>query len=169
MMADKIKARRKELVEAASNRVIRFAKLRVTEPVSTPATSYPDDAGFDLTVSRPLMIGPGCFGQVPINISVEIPRGYYGLLLPRSSTFYKRCLIVNPGVIDGGYRGEVMGLVYNLGDKNAMLYAGERIFQILVMENVSARFKWEMVAQEELGKSDRGEKGFGSTDPEAVS
>jgi dUTP pyrophosphatase len=144
--------------------VIRFAKLRTTEPVSTPSASYPGDAGFDLTVSRPLMVAPGCFGQVPVNISIEIPHGYYGLLLPRSSTFYKRSLIVNPGVIDGGYRGEIVGLVYNLGDNNAMLYAGERIFQLLVMENVSTRFKWEMVAQEGLGTSDRGEKGFGSTD-----
>lgn len=126
-----------------------------------PAQTYSDDAGFDLTVSRDMTIFSGQLAAIPTNVCMAIPDGYWGLLLPRSSTFYRRGLYVNPGVIDAGYRGEILALVHNIGEKAVLVRAGERLFQIILVERIPAAWAYRLPG--ELPKSKRDTAGIGST------
>lgn len=97
--------------------------------------------------------------MLPTNIIIDLPASTFGLVLPRSSTFYKKGLIVHQGVIDAGYRGEVQILVYNPGPKTVNVAEGDRIAQLMILPALKAKF-YEVAR---LSEGDRGEKGFGST------
>ena len=142
---------------------IPFAHVRASESPDTaaPARSYPDDAGYDLSVSRDMTVFSHTLAAVPTNLAVAIPSGFWGLLVGRSSTFYRRGLLVNSGVIDAGYRGEVMALVYNLGDKAVLVRKGERLFQLILIVQVSG--DWRQAAGNRLPESTRDVRGIGST------
>ncbi len=124
-----------------------------------PAKTHDFDAGYDLTCSRYSSVGPGAKSMIPTNVAIDIPGGYFGLVLPRSSAFYRKGLIVHPGIIDAGYRGEVQILAYNPGPKTVYVPEGDRVAQILILPRVDAKF----IEVEELTKGDRGQEGFGST------
>lgn len=149
------------MAKSNGRRPIEFAPVRRQEVVHEPVAAYPDDAGYDLVVSRGVLIAPKITAQIPTNLAAAIPEGYWGLLLPRSSTFYTRQLLMSPGVIDSGYRGEIMAAVHNFGPKNCQINPGERLFQIILVEKT--KFAWVRAEEDELGEGSRGSKGFGST------
>lgn len=138
---------------------IECVRLRDEEVWKTPERFYQDDAGADLTVSRHITVNPGTRVQIPTNMAVAIPTGYFGLVLSRAATFHKRGLIVPPTIIDSEYRGEVMVLAYNPGQKGVFIQEGERLAQLLVLPVVRTEFKPE----KRLTKGERDDKGFGST------
>jgi dUTP pyrophosphatase len=143
--------------------IIKCTQVRDTEPFHVPTQGYSDDAGFDLYISRAVIIHPRTFAQIPSNCALAIPTGYFGLLLGRSSTFVKRHLMCHQGTIDAGYRGEIIGPVFNPMSKKVILYPGERIFQIIFLpltHNMGTR-KFKMVL--ELPDSERQTHGIGST------
>jgi dUTP pyrophosphatase len=127
-----------------------------------PVTSYAGDAGRDLIVSEWVSVAPKRKVRIQHNIRVAIPEGFFGLILPRSSTFDRLGLLISPGVIDPGFRGEVMALAYNPTEKIIHVNEGDRIAQILIIPVANAGF--EQV--KELPEGSRGEKGFGSTTKE---
>jgi len=92
-------------------------------------------------------------------LAVEIPEGHVGLLFPRSSISKTSCSLRNAvGVIDSGYRGEIMvkfGCLSNLD----CYRVGDRVAQLIIMPYPQI----ELEEVEELSDSDRGEGGFGST------
>tara|TARA_R100000152_G_C6772403_1_gene199282 strand:- start:1135 stop:1569 length:435 start_codon:yes stop_codon:yes gene_type:complete len=97
-------------------------------------------------------------------LSVEIPDGYVGLLFPRSSVSKTGLGLANSvGVIDSGYRGEIM-LKYRFF-RNLKIFAGnnpkvgDRVGQLMIIPHP----KVEFIEVEELSNSDRGTGGFGST------
>ena len=92
-------------------------------------------------------------------IALEIPSGYVGLLFPRSSVS-RTCLSLanSVGVVDSGYRGEIM-LKFGCSSTLSCYKVGDRIGQLIIMPYPQVQF--EQV--EELSDSDRGEGGFGST------
>jgi dUTP pyrophosphatase len=138
-----------------------FRRLRDTEPATQPAKSYPGDAGFDLTSSHSIVVQPGTFAQIRTNIAVALPKGVWALLKGRSSTFHRRGLIVNPGIIDSGYRGELVALVLNPNRHRVVVQEGERLFQLIPITMADIEVFAEQV--EELPEGERGEMGFGST------
>jgi dUTP pyrophosphatase len=90
---------------------------------------------------------------------VEIPNGYVGLLFPRSSVYKAKMFLTNcVGVIDSGYRGEIM-MKFEMMDSNAMYTPGDRIGQLMILPYPKIEFE----EVEELTKTDRAEGGFGST------
>jgi dUTP pyrophosphatase len=95
-------------------------------------------------------------------IAVAIPPGHAGLVLPRSGLARRHgvTLANSPGLIDAGYRGELVVTLVNLGDAPHRVEPGDRIAQhVLVPVEL-----WDARAVEELPPSDgRGEGGFGST------
>ena len=100
--------------------------------------------------------------MVPTGVAVAIPDGHAGLVLPRSGLASKKGLTLAnaPGLIDSGYRGEVVCAVVNLDPHEAVeISAGDRIAQLVIVAvpDVSPGFV------EELPESSRGEGGFGST------
>lgn len=98
--------------------------------------------------------------QYGTGIAIEIPVGYVGLLLPRSSiTNYDLMLKNSVGIIDSDYRGEVMFRFAKLNSVSNQYNIGERIGQMMIIEAK----KYELLEVYELSSTDRGQGGFGST------
>lgn len=141
---------------------IRFKKLR--EGAVIPTKAHRSDAGFDLVaISRKIdEDGAVVYGT---GIAFEIPMGYVGLVFPRSSVAKKDVVLSNcVGVIDSGYRGEVMAKFKFIDplithDKYHWYDVGDRICQIVFVKLPDV----DMVESDELSESDRGDGGYGST------
>lgn len=144
---------------------IKFKKL--SETAVMPKRAHATDAGIDLTVSRITQEINEC-GQLIIvyhsDIAVEIPEGYVGLLFARSSIANKSIVPTNcVGVIDAGYRGDIMSKMRSTTDVVPAIYkTGERFAQLVIMPLLN----YDIVEAEELADSDRGEGGYGSTNTE---
>jgi len=135
---------------------------RLDPAASLPQAQHPGDAGLDLRANADLEVAPGARAMVPTGVAVAIPDGHAGLVLPRSGLASKHGLTLAnaPGLIDAGYRGEVIVAVVNLDPSSAVVIArGDRIAQLVVVALPSVSPAWES----ELPASQRGEGGFGST------
>jgi dUTP pyrophosphatase len=143
----------------------------VTEPLPVrllsdaarlPTRANDGDAGLDLHAAEPVNLEPGERASVGTGIALEIPEGHAGLVLPRSGLAARHgiALVNAPGLIDAGYRGEVRVLLLNTDPRERFeISPGDRIAQLLVtpFERVTP------VEAVELGTSERGEGGFGSS------
>jgi dUTP pyrophosphatase len=135
---------------------------RLDPSVLLPAYARAGDAGLDLRANDDVSVGPGKRALVPTGLAVAIPEGYAGLVLPRSGLASRHGLTLanSPGLIDAGYRGEIVCSVVNLDRSEAVEIArGDRIAQLVIVPVAGV----EPVAMEELPGSERGEAGFGST------
>jgi dUTP pyrophosphatase len=127
-----------------------------------PASHHRGDAGLDLRSAIDVVVGPGDRAMVPTGVAVAIPEGHAGLVLPRSGLASRQGLTMAnaPGLIDAGYRGEVICSVVNLDRTEPVaIAAGDRIAQLVIVALPSVRPVWA----DELPPSSRGEGGFGST------
>jgi dUTP pyrophosphatase len=127
-----------------------------------PARAHEGDAGFDLRSAVEIEVAPGERAMVPTGVAVAIPNGHAGLVLPRSGLASKHGLTMAnaPGLIDAGYRGEVVCAVINLDRSEPVkISRGDRIAQLVVVAVPELNAGWV----EELPPSTRGEGGFGST------
>lgn len=139
--------------------VLRVRRLDPGVPL--PRYAHPGDAGLDLAASEELELAPGERAAVPTGLAVAIPRGWVGLVHPRSGLSLRHGLtVVNaPGTIDAGYRGEVKVLMVNLGDQAVRIARGDRVAQLVVQ-----RVGWaDVVEVDALPDTERGDGGFGST------
>jgi dUTP pyrophosphatase len=137
-----------------------FTRLRPKGEL--PQAQHPGDAGLDLRAAEGVTVKPGERAMVPTGVAVAIPDGHAGLVLPRSGLASKKGLTLAnaPGLIDAGYRGEVVCAVVNLDLHDPVeIAAGDRIAQLVIvaLPEVSPAFV------EELPESHRGAGGFGST------
>ena len=98
---------------------------------------------------------------IPSGIAIELPRGYVGLVFARSGLAVKRGLTLSNGVgvIDSDYRGEVLVGLLNTSGEPCEIMPGERIAQLAVLPVCAC----ELIQVDELGQTERGEGGFGST------
>lgn len=135
----------------------------VCEDGFVPEYKHDGDAGADLHahIDGPLTIQPGESAWVPTGVRLAIPEGHVGLQFPRSGLGCNHgiCLANGTGVIDSGYRGEVMAKLLNLGSEPFTVNPGDRICQLVILPYTKAKF-WTVG---ELGESDRGTDGYGST------
>jgi dUTP pyrophosphatase len=135
---------------------------RVREEGELPQAQHPGDAGLDLRAAVGVTVEPGERAMVATGVAVAIPEGHAGLVLPRSGLASGRGLTLAnaPGLIDAGYRGEVICAVVNLDPHEAVEIAvGDRIAQLVIvaLPDVSPALV------EELPETSRGAGGFGST------
>ena len=135
---------------------------RLQPDARLPGAAHPGDAGLDLRAADPAKVAPGERAMIPTGLAVAIPDGHAGLVLPRSGLASKQGLTLAnaPGLIDAGYRGEVIVAVVNLDrDQAVTIEAGDRIAQLVVvaLPDVTPTFV------DELPDSHRGEGGFGSS------
>lgn len=140
---------------------VRIKKL-VPEAV-IPQYAKDGDAGMDLTaISRDYDMDNDTW-SFKTGLSFEIPKGYVGLLFPRSSIFKKNVLLTNSvGVLDSGYRGEVMFKfkeVSEFGKDDLVYEVGDRIGQIIILPYPQIEFE----EVEELTETERGTGGYGSS------
>ena len=153
---------------------IKIKKL--SKDAVIPKYAKQGDAGMDLVATSKEYDGDGntVYGT---GLAFEIPKGYVGLLFPRSSNAKTDLRLTNSvGVLDSCYRGEVMFKYRNdnfsnmSDDYKVHLFngniaftneynVGDRIGQILILPYP----KIEFVEVEELSKTERGEGGYGST------
>ena len=145
---------------------VRIKKLE--EGAIVPSYSKPGDAGLDLTAIK---ISKDNVGNITYHtgLAIEIPEGYVGLLFPRSSVSKKQLFLTNSvGVIDSGYRGEIMAkfkpvmgsyeTILDLFESNEY-EVNDRVEQLIIMPYPEIEFE----EVENLSSSERGYEGFGST------
>ena len=102
---------------------------------------------------------PGERVVVHTGLRIAIPRGFEGLVRPRSGMTRDRGIVAMVGTIDSDYRGEVGVTLINLGDERCVIHVGDRIAQIVIAPVVRAR----LVPVSALDSTARGEGGYGST------
>lgn len=145
----------------------RVDLLRLPHGEGLPLPTYqsPGAAGFDLVAAlaprASVVLGPGRRQLVPTGIALSLPQGFEAQVRPRSGLAADHGVTVlnAPGTIDCDYRGEILVLLINLGEKAFEIVRGLRIAQ-LVVAPVTRAFLAEV---RELAPSTRGEGGFGST------
>ncbi|WP_028982854.1 dUTP diphosphatase [Sporolactobacillus terrae] len=149
---------------------IKIKKL--SKDAVIPEYKHSADAGFDLSAAQSIGIYPGQTVKIHTGLAFEIPEGYEMQIRPRSGLSAKTAFRVIIGTIDSGYHGEVCVIAENkshvlyecngcvLGqNQTVQIYRGDRIAQAVIAPVVHATF--EQV--DELGDSERGAAGFGST------
>lgn len=139
------------------NLKVKIKKL--SKEAVIPKYSVDGDAGMDLTAIsvEKLANGDKKYG---FGLAFEIPKGYVGLIFPRSSCYKQVQFLSNAvGVIDSGYRGEVSAVMVCGSNSDIHYKVGERVAQIIVMPYPQIEFE----EVEELEQTNRGEKGYGST------
>jgi dUTP pyrophosphatase len=142
---------------------LRIAMLDPDLP--EPTRAHDHDAGWDLSARESVTLAPGERRLVPTGVAAAIPDGYVGLLCPRSGLALRAGLgIVNsPGIIDAGYRGEIAAVLINHDRFTPVNIArGERIAQLVVVPIFTGSVE-VVTDNDELGTSERGTRGFGST------
>jgi dUTP pyrophosphatase len=134
---------------------------RIDPDLPVPRPARPGDAGADLYSRESLSLAPGERRLVPTGVAVAIPKGHAGLVTPRSGLAARSGVgIVNtPGVVDSGYRGELLVALINHGSEPVAIARGDRIAQLLVVPVAVLEFE----EVDELDASERGAGGFGST------
>lgn len=141
---------------------VRVPVKRLDPGLPMPTYAHEGDAGLDLYSAVDATLKPGERSVIPTGISIAIPEGYAGFVQPRSGLALTKGLsIVNsPGLIDSGYRGEILVIAVNLDNSEAVeIRRGDRIAQMVVVPVAHA----ELVEVEQLPPSERGERGHGSS------
>lgn len=137
--------------------------------VKFPYRATESAVGYDLfcyhksETGRPskLLIPPGTSRAIPTGLVVVPPEGYSVFICSRSGMALKNNLFVTnaPGIIDPDYRGEVMVILYNGGHQAFYVEHDERVGQMILLPYSS----FDMYELSKLDKTERGDKGFGST------
>jgi len=128
-----------------------------------PRYATPQSAGMDVraNIDEAVVLRPLERAMIPTGLYIELPAGYEMQIRPRSGLAAKHGITVlnSPGTIDADYRGEIRVILVNLSNEEFRIEAGERIAQMVVARH--EQVEWELT--EELGESERGAGGFGST------
>lgn len=124
-----------------------------------PTKNNPNDAGFDLYSIVDIIIPSKQRKTISTGIALQMPEHFAGLIWPRSGLSVKQGIDVLAGVVDSGYRGEIMVCLYNTSDEDVNIHIGDRIAQIVFQEIP----RIIMETHESLDSSERGNKGFGSS------
>lgn len=139
--------------------IVKIKKL--DSKAVTPAYAKAGDAAVDLTAISLSKVDKDEFGYLEYGtgLAIEIPKGYVGLLFPRSSISNSGLILTNSvGVIDSGYRGEIKFRFKHIPD-TSFYKVGDRIGQLIIMPYPQIEFE----EVQELSSTERGEGGFGST------
>lgn len=124
-----------------------------------PSIAKSGDAGFDLCVVDTVILAPHERKQVPTGLAMEIPDGCAGLIWDKSGLSHKYGIKTLGGVVDSGYRGEVMVGVVNLSDTPYTFEKGHKVAQMIIQKFEAV----EIVEVDNVSETERGESGFGST------
>lgn len=127
-----------------------------------PTRGTANAAGFDLYAAQDQVITGKCavVNKIPLDIKIALPRGTYGRIAGRSGIAFMHGANVLAGVIDADYRGEVAVLMTSVFD--FAIKKGDRIAQ-LILEKYDDAPAVRVESVSDLGNTQRGESGFGST------
>jgi dUTP pyrophosphatase len=140
-------------------------RVKLLDPgARLPAVAHPgEDLGYDVFSLEAVSLAPQSTIRVRTGIAVEARHpttgAPLGLLVRDRSSMAARGIATTGGVIDAGYRGEIMILMTNLGPTTIDLKAGEKIAQMIPVPVLTGAVH----AVESLEDSARADKGFGSS------
>ena len=153
------------LDSSAAQATVRITQLENAEGLPLPSYGTALSAGLDLlaAINEPITLNPGERGLVPAGIAIALPAGFEAQVRSRSGLAIKNGLIVlnAPGTIDADYRGEIMGIMINLGSEPFTITRGMRFAQMVVAPYT--KVTWSQVEDLSQDETLRGAGGFGST------
>jgi len=132
---------------------------RMRSGAKLPSQPYARDAGYDLYAAEAVELPPQERREIPTGLAFELPEGHVGLIWDKSGLAARHGLTVLGGVIDAGYRGEVLVCLVNTGSEPHAFAVGDKVAQLLVQKIALPA----IVEVDELSDSERGERGFGSS------
>ena len=125
-----------------------------------PIRMYSNSAGYDLFAGESAIVPKWSRALVNTKIRLDIPKGFYGEIKPRSGLAIRNGITAFNGTVDSGYLGFVYVIVFNNSDVDFNIDKGNRIAQIIFKKCHSVFFKYcEQVSVD----TDRGVNGFGSS------
>jgi len=131
---------------------------KLAEDAVLPTRAHPEDAGLDLYALEDVILPPGEGRVAKTGIAIALPVGFVAMIADRSS-LAKKGVKTAGGIIDAGYRGEIMVVLWNLSKNEIRLNRHERIAQMLTVPIALP----EVRGVQSLGATSRGAGGFGST------
>jgi dUTP pyrophosphatase len=137
--------------------LLKIKKLK--EGITLPSYAHPGDAGLDLFAAEDTTIAPNTRALIPTGVAMEIPKTCVGLIWDKSGLSTKHGLKTMAGVVDSGYRGEVLVCLVNLSKEKYSFKKGEKIAQMIIQKKEKVAVK----EVKELNGTKRGKGGFGST------
>ena len=142
------------------NTSLEIKVKKLSDNAVIPSYAKDGDAGMDLTITKEIE-NTSFSVSYGFGIAIEIPRGYVGLIFPRSSVRNQDLILSNcVGVIDSGYRGEIQATFKKTNGLDSIKYkVGERGAQIIILPYPQIKF----VESENLSETVRGVGGFGSS------
>ena len=143
-------------------------RIKLSNPECLPNVGSKSAAGMDLraffgTRSSDLLraIGPAGEMMIDTGVAIEIPEGWVGIVVPRSSLGKRKLKILNTvGVIDSDYRGTIKMGLYNYGTETQTIENFERLCQLVIVPHWNPN---DLEVVDSLDETERGEGGFGST------
>jgi dUTP pyrophosphatase len=142
---------------------VKILRLHSDSINQLPCYMTTHSAGMDLyaEVQEEINLLPGERTLIPTGIALELPDGYEAQIRPRSGLALRHgiTLVNSPGTIDPDYRGEIAIILINHGTEPFVVKSGDRIAQMVFSRFIRAEF----TEVSELGKTMRGEGGFGHT------
>jgi len=136
-----------------------FQVCRLDPVAKLPVRGTDGSAGWDLSAINNALVPAGGRALVDTGLAIRVPADCYGRVAPRSGLAVKYGIDVGAGVIDSDYTGPVKVLLFNHGDADFVVNAGDRIAQFILVK-IDAR-AFDVV--EALDDTERGAAGFGST------
>ncbi len=133
----------------------------LNEAAKIPLKSTKHSAGFDVFSAEETILKKGEYKAVSTGISIEMSEDIEAQIRPRSGLALKYGVTVlnSPGTIDADYRGEVKIILINHSENDFLIRAGDRIAQAVFSKVIDTEFEYTC----ELGETERGGGGFGST------
>lgn len=137
-------------------------KIFVEKGATIPSRAHPTDAGLDVYCKEGGIIWPWGHKTFDIGVHFALPAGTWGKIESKSGLNINHNIVSCGGTVDEPYRGSVRVKLYNLGWKPYRFKAGDKIAQMVITDYYAPKI--ELVDSEEaLGKTDRGNRGFGSS------
>jgi dUTP pyrophosphatase len=157
-----IKKLEEDMLNFSTKLDLGFVKLN--PDAVEPFYNYDGDSGFDLYSTEEVILPPFGRALVSTGLAFEIQDGYEIQVRSKSGLALKQGLMVlnSPGTVDNSYTGEVKVILFNVNNHEFVVNKGMKIAQAVLTSVVNG--KWvNLVNKKEINKTDRADKGFGST------
>ena len=135
-------------------------KVMLEAGAKMPVREHAGDAGYDLFANECGVVPPHSAKTFRTGVHIQLPKGKAGLLVSKSGMNSKYS-VTSTGLIDEGYRGEIMATLHNGGEMPYVVDHGQKITQMVIITPDLAPL--ELVSQLDESPDGRGEDGFGST------
>lgn len=136
---------------------VKFQKI--SEDAIAPCYGHSGDAGLDIFSVEDVVLKSGERKRIRTGIRMELPEDYAGLVWDKSGIAFNEGIKTMGGVVDSGYRGEILVVLVNLGKNSYEIKRGQKIAQLLIQKIEEA----EIEIADSISETSRGEDGFGST------